>query len=420
MQSDMGRKRKGNGRACGAKAPSASGWGRNRSCLLFPFWVLLLTGCLEPTPKVAEGVFRSDDSGPEAAEETWDLSDIQANGELIVLTMYGPATYFEFRGEDFGFQYRLADAFAQSIGVTVRVSVCRSTTELVERLREGEGDLIACNMEPTDSLRGELTYCGEREISQFMDTLQSVDPSIGNGKGKTFAWAVSRQATNLSAQLDSWLTDHQRNLLAIASPHVADSRGRVYAPRRRALSPMLDAAHGRISIYDALFKKYASSCGWDWRLLAAQSYQESAFDSHAVSWMGAMGLMQLMPSTARDMGVGQHEIFVPEPNIRGAARLIRQLDSHYADIRNADERINFVLAAYNAGAGHVDDARRMARKHGCKADVWTGEVERIVLRMSDSRFYNDPLVQHGYFRGSETFNYVRDIRSRWADYRRRI
>ena len=68
-------------------------------------------------------------------------------------------------------------------------------------------------------------------------------------------------------------------------------------------SPILSLKEGKISHYDNLFKKYAQEIGWDWRLLASLAYTESNFDTTAVSWAGAKGLMQLMPATARAMGV---------------------------------------------------------------------------------------------------------------------
>ena len=133
-----------------------------------------------------------------------------------------------------------------------------------------------------------------------------------------------------------------------------------------------------------------------------------------------MGLMQLMPGTARDMGVGEDEVFEAESNVRGAVRYIRSLDSHYSSIASVDERINFILAAYNAGPGHVDDARALARKYGKDPDRWFGNVEVLVLRMSESEYYNQPEVKHGYFRGSETQGYVSSIRGRWEEYRRKV
>jgi membrane-bound lytic murein transglycosylase F len=154
--------------------------------------------------------------------------------------------------------------------------------------------------------------------------------------------------------------------------------------------------------------------------MAAQAYQESSFDPQAVSHMGAMGLMQLMPSTAKDVGVSQSEVFNPSSNVQGASKVINKLNKRYASIANKDERLNFILAAYNAGSGHLDDARTLAKKYGKNPDVWLGNVDAFVLKMSDPAYYNQPEVKHGYFRGSETYNYVNSIRTRWSEYKKKI
>ena len=100
-----------------------------------------------------------------------DLPDIQQNGELIVLTLYGPESYFEFRGEDFGVQFMIARQYAQSIGVSIRVDVSRNQHDLIEKLQKGEDDFIAFQVEQTDSLADILTYVGEKEMYAFMDSL---------------------------------------------------------------------------------------------------------------------------------------------------------------------------------------------------------------------------------------------------------
>ena len=109
--------------------------------------------------------------------------------------------------------------------------------------------------------------------------------------------------------------------------------------------------------------------------------------------------------------------FNPESNVRGAVRYIDKLNRHYSSITNADERINFILAAYNGGEGHVDDARNLTKKYGGNPNVWSGNVDKYILHLSESQYFNDPIVRHGYMRGSETYNYVYSIKERWANYR---
>lgn len=335
-----------------------------------------------------------------SAQQVFDLSEIQENGELIVLTQYGPDTYFEWRGEHFGRQYLLADAYARSIGVQMRVEVARSIAELQARLEEGDGDIIICNIPDSLQLRSANNYI-------YADTIV---------KG----WAVSKRCPLLSESLQSWITRNSERLVSLSTIQFRTTGGKRYTPHRRVSAPIRNLARGEISEYDNLFRQYSIQAGWDWRLLAAQAYQESGFDPNAVSYMGAMGLMQLMPSTAKSVGVKDADVFHPEHNLRGAVRLINILNQHYLEIHDTSERINFILAAYNAGSGHVDDARRIARKYGKDPNRWLGNVDGYVLRMSDATFYNQPEVQYGYFRGSETYNYVNSIRTRWDEYRKKI
>ena len=349
-----------------------------------------------------------------------DLPDIQQNGELIVLTLYGPESYFDFRGEDFGVQFMIARQYAKSIGVSIRVDVSRNQRELIEKLQKGEGDFIAFQVDRADSLSSLLEYVGEKELFTFLDSLSSQRKDTSLRPKANAAWTVRKDSPLLSASLSQWMSAHQKDFFDYTTIRVKSSGGRTYAPRRKVASPILNASRGQISQYDDLFKKYAIKCGWDWRLMAAQAYQESSFDPQAVSYMGAMGLMQLMPGTARDVGVARSEVFVPERNVQGASKLISQLNTHYASIANGDERINFILAAYNAGSGHVDDARALAKKYGKNPNVWLGNVDVFVLKMSEPQYYNQQEVKYGYFRGSETYEYVNSIRTRWNEYKRKI
>ncbi len=178
---------------------------------------------------------------------------------------------------------------------------------------------------------------------------------------------------------------------------------------------MLDASAGRICQYDVLLQRHASSIGWDWRLLAAQCYQESAFDPHAVSWAGAQGLMQIMPATAVHLGV-KGDIFDPETNIEASVRYLQQLNLTFNDIPGQVARIPYILAAYNGGVNHVRDAMALTRKHGLDDHQWRN-VEDFILKLSQPLYYHDPVVTSGYLRGAETHGYVRSIMERWAQYR---
>lgn len=374
---------------------------------------------------------KSDKTGNEAGQSPYapnslkgnphfDLPDIQQNGELIVLTLYGPESYFEFRGEYFGLQFMIARQYAKSIGATIRVDVSRNQKDLYDKIMNGEGDIIACQLNRTDSLMSQLDFVGEKEICTFMDSVSRQRKDESLRPRQHAAWAVRKDAPLLSASLGEWMKAHQKDFFAYTTIRVSSGGGRTYTPRRKVASPLLNASRGEISLYDDIFKQQAIKCSWDWRLLAAQAYQESAFDPQAVSYMGAMGLMQLMPGTAREVGVAQADVFDPKSNVQGAVKYINKLNTHYASIANADERINFILAGYNAGAGHVDDARALARKYGKNPDVWLGNVDVFVLKMSEATYYNQPEVKHGYFRGSETYDYVNSIRTRWSEYKRKI
>ena len=185
--------------------------------------------------------------------------------------------------------------------------------------------------------------------------------------------------------------------------------------RRRIFSPMLDAKGGIISHYDQLFMTYSREIRWDWRLLAAQCYQESTFDPKAVSFAGAKGLMQIMPGTADHLGLARSKLYEPEANIAAAVKYIAELERSFSDIREHFERTNFVLASYNGGAHHIRDAMALARRDGKNPHRWA-DVSPYVLKLASPQYYNDPIVKHGYMRGSETVDYVSRIRQRHAGY----
>ncbi|MCP4233987.1 MAG: transglycosylase SLT domain-containing protein, partial [Aestuariibacter sp.] len=122
---------------------------------------------------------------------------------------------------------------------------------------------------------------------------------------------------------------------------------------------VVDTLSGEISPFDSLVQKYSDRYGFDWRLITAQMFQESGFNPKAKSPSGARGLMQLMPRTARSMGV--RKIDDPDHSILGGVKYMDWLRDRFDSELPIAERLWFSLAAYNAGAGHVHDARRLAK-----------------------------------------------------------
>ena len=158
-----------------------------------------------------------------------------------------------------------------------------------------------------------------------------------------------------------------------------------------------------ISPYDHFFKKHAREQKVDWRLMVSIAYTESKFDQSSRSPMNAHGIMQVRPSTAKDMGIreiaGEENI---ENNISAGIQYFRWLYDHYFKEKNLEEKvkIRLVLAAYNAGAGNVNKARKKARTMGLSPNKWFGHVEHAFAAM-------------GF---QETVNYVLRISKQYYTY----
>ena len=172
-----------------------------------------------------------------------------------------------------------------------------------------------------------------------------------------------------------------------------------------------DAGNG-LSPYDRWIRRYADRYGFDWRLITAQMYQESRFDPDAKSFAGAEGLMQVMPRTAKFMGFDQ--LKRPEDGIHAGIKYLDWVRNRFEGSLPFSERIWFTLAAYNAGHGHVQDARRLARQKGWDADRWFDHTERAMLLLSKEHYARK--ARHGYVRGIEPVSYVRNIRQRYRAY----
>jgi membrane-bound lytic murein transglycosylase F len=236
---------------------------------------------------------------------------------------------------------------------------------------------------------------------------------LGRGRSsedgeKAIAFGIRRDNPDLKAFFDRFVKDSYRGV------EYNLARQRYFGPQPsvgvETLPPSSD--EDVLSPYDDIIKKYARRFRLDWRLLAAQAFQESRFEPGAKSWSGARGLFQIMPRTALELGL--RDVEHPETGIHAGVKYMSDLVSRFESKVPLKHRVRFALAAYNAGWGHLRDARRLAMQQGWDPNKWFGHTEKAILLLEHPSFYRR--TRHGYCRGSETVKYVSQIQLRYDHY----
>ena len=164
-----------------------------------------------------------EDSVPKNLNFTVD--DIISNGELIILTLSGPETYYDYRGRGMGTQYLLCEKFAEKLGVSLRVEVCKDTAEMVSRLENGDADLIAVPLPKKQNTGKGLLFCGA-----------GVD-SLG------IQWAVADGNKELADSLDAWFKPSMYDDIKREERYMFSAQ----SIKRHVYSPFLNRQSGVIS-----------------------------------------------------------------------------------------------------------------------------------------------------------------------------
>jgi membrane-bound lytic murein transglycosylase F len=309
-----------------------------------------------------------------------------------------------------------ADLKGKTVHVRKDTSYYQTLKELKDTVEGLEIATVPAGTETEEILRAVAE--GEYDITVSDSNILEVVQTYGRGlrgafalKDVEIAWGVRKENRVLLASLDAYLKREYGGLFlnVLKKKYFRDKKTVVHA---NIDAEFRSDVSGRISPYDDLAKKYAEEYGLDWRLVAAQMYQESRFNPKSVSWAGARGLMQLMPGTARDLGVKR--LWRPEDSIRGGTMYMDQLIKRFDPEMPLEERIRFALASYNVGYHHVTDARMLAAQMDLDPDIWFDNVEKAMLLLQQPKFFSK--VRHGYCRGTEPVRYVRDIQSRYDAY----
>lgn len=231
-------------------------------------------------------------------------------------------------------------------------------------------------------------------------------------EAEEIGWIMRKSAPELQAAVSRFFTSGEYKPKALKYNMLYN---RYFKNRREILAAKSDSRadmKGVISPYDSLMKDVANTKEFNWYMLAAQAYQESKFNPRARSWVGALGLMQLMPLTAKEVGVTNRED--PYQSLRGGARYMEKLLKRFDETIPYEERYRFALASYNAGYGHVLDARRLAKKLGYDNRSWFDNVEKAMLLLEKPAYAKR--ARYGYCRGSEPVTYVRNIQRLFTHY----
>lgn len=241
----------------------------------------------------------------------------------------------------------------------------------------------------------------------------NIDAKMVLSKHQDIAWAIRNNSDSLLVSVNKWLGEFQKTkkFKSLLNKYFKNQ----HLVKNRVKHQYYTLSSGQISMYDELIKKHAPSIGWDWELLAALIYQESHFNNSARGWGDSFGLMQFMPETGARFGVDFSS--GPEQNIIAGTKYIAKLNAIWEpEVEDKEERIKFILASYNAGPGHVIDAKNLAVKYGKNPKLWS-DVGYFLLNKSKRKYYNDDVVKHGYYKGFIAYDYVNEIMDRYHHYK---
>ncbi len=422
-------------------------------------------------------------SGCESPLTQNDLEALQSRGELVLITRNNAACYYEGPHGPVGFEYDLARAFADHLGVDLRLSIIEDEIDMIAALRAGQGDIIApgvpfggqsarllslgpvyleveqqvvghrsgpdiqskkaleaytlwmtgssARIEYLEELRGMypgiawqiLTAYSDEDLLQMVwnralpltvvdsNTLSmnhhyypELTVKLTLGQPQKLTWATDPRNRRLKQAIAAWFDQKKtreiiNGLIEHYYSHLESFDYVDLARYRRRINV-------RLPKYRAFFEAAAKKYKLDWKLVAAQAYQESHWNPRAKSYTGVRGMMMLTRETAASMDLENRmdveaSIFA---GVRYLARLHRQVGASVPE----PDRTLMALAAYNIGFGHLQDARQLARRMGKPENSWHG-VRSVFPLLQQKKYY--VTLAHRYARGNEAVMYVDRIRT---------
>jgi membrane-bound lytic murein transglycosylase F len=405
------------------------------------------------------------------------LAQIRARGELRVVTLNLPTSYYLGAHGTRGLEFDLARLFAQQLGVNLVMYPVANEQAMQIELENGRADIAAAQItdsqdwdrvglaaQPYGNIPQLVVYRRDKvrpsAVSQFAaaklavragspqerqlevlkqavpkmhwietapywaDPLEDVDagdadyaitdarefsfsrhlyPTVMVGfelpQQRPVQWIVRHGASDLLSQVNGFFAalSQSGKLAPLLQRSTGDSRSFVYEESREFQNMMTE----RLPRFRSWFEQASAESGLDWRLIAAVAYQESKWDPVALSEDGAQGVMMLMAETAAQLGVKDRTN--PQQSIFAGARYLATVHDKIPERIPEPDRTWFTVAAYNAGFGHIEDARVLAASLGKNSDSWADVRGQLPL-LQQERWYAK--AKHGYARGWEPVQMV--------------
>jgi membrane-bound lytic murein transglycosylase F len=411
------------------------------------------------------------------------LEEIRERGELRMLTRYGPTTYYVKGNELAGFEYELAQRFAEFLNVKLKIIVPDNLGDMFNLIEHGKADMAAAGLSITPKRRDrfhfgpvyqevtqqlvyrhgnripqnitelyngqlevmansshaeqlnsykedipELTWTENKELDSSglleLVELEMIDYTIADSNDlianqtlfpelrvafdlsepESLAWAMSlSEDGSLSAAMIRFFEQMEESgdLDRLIEKYYGHIRRFDYIDTRTYYRRI----QTRLPEYEPLFKEAAEKFGFDWRLLAAISYQESHWDPKAVSSTGVRGLMMLTQVTAEEMNIDNRED--PAQSVDAGAGYLASMLARLPERINEPDKTWIALAAYNVGLGHLEDARILTESYNKNPDIWP-DIKQYLPLLAKKKWYSQ--TRYGYARGGEPVRYIENIR----------
>jgi membrane-bound lytic murein transglycosylase F len=410
------------------------------------------------------------------------LDQIRSLGELRVVTRNSPTTFYYGANERYGIEYELAKAFADQLGVRLKLTTVEDVWHALPQLTARQSHIAAAGIAVTaprseivdfgpayqnvrtlviyrmgsqrpaslaetvgtslevraGSSHADLLLAAQQQLpglawtelpgasaetlmrhvaagatefaivnSNEFNLLRHYYPDVRTAfqlsAGNPLAWALPKGADDLREKVDEFFARIQATgeLQQLLDRYYADTREFDFVDSRAFVRHL----HQRFPQYQDSFFQAQAETGIDWRLIAAIAYQESHWDSSAVSPTGVKGLMMLTARTANMMGVADRSD--PRASILGGARYLARVLKKFPERIPEEDRLMMAVAAYNIGFGHIEDARIITESLDADKDSWT-DVRAHLPLLADERWY--PHLKRGFAQGSVSMLYVDNVR----------